>query len=71
MAIDLMASNGEQDPYMEYFFADMILRHDNIALAGAYISTISVYELILSETILQEELNWIVGKCINDNIMRP
>ncbi len=47
MAIGLTAVNGPQTSYTEDFLPDDTLRNGNSAMEGAYISHISVYEIIL------------------------
>ncbi len=61
MAVGIMAGNGMQTTYTEDFIPDDILRDGNSAMEGAYISHISVYEIILSETIPREEVGRIAG----------
>ncbi len=71
MAVGIMAGICMQTTYTEDFLPDDILRNSNSAMEGAYISHISVYEIILSEASLREEIGRIAGERISDNGVSP
>ncbi len=59
--------NGIQTAYTETLLPDATLRRANSAFEGSYMAHIEVYDIMLSDTIQQEEIGNMAGERIVDN----